>query len=93
MAAHVLLARSGIAQRPWAFHRLCSRSFFSVERAVLLQGKLTAERLDLLESTLVCQAEADRKIVSALLDPMLHWNKDAFGPQTGCPQALPIDTA
>ena len=67
--AGVLLARSGAPRRPQSFHMIRGTGFFSVERAIEIYYLLSAQRLKSMEKDLLEQAEEDRRVISALMNP------------------------
>jgi hypothetical protein len=68
-AGLVLLARAGIEDRPYSFHMLRESSFFHMERATEIFGSVSKDQLKYIEMGLIRQADADRKIVRALISP------------------------
>jgi hypothetical protein len=74
--ASVLMARTGIAGKPYPFHLLRSEDFFRVERAVTISGRVNeATTLKMRESELLRGAEEDRKIVAAMLSEPSPWER------------------
>jgi hypothetical protein len=67
--AWILLARSGLANRPYSFHMIRDKTFLSVERASEIHFSISPDRLRSLEKDLVKQAEEDRIIIMALMKP------------------------
>jgi hypothetical protein len=65
--ALVLLARSGVATRPYPFHRLQEEHFFHVERAVCIPPNIGRETMKTLENELIRAADEDCEIIHALL--------------------------
>lgn len=68
-AGLVLLARAGMQDRPFSFHMLRESSFFRMERATEISGSVSKDRLKCTERQLIRQADADRKLVRALISP------------------------
>jgi hypothetical protein len=71
--ALILLARTGSAIRPYPFHMLREKDFFTVERAVHIDKVNGVETLKTLENELIRGAEEDRKIMNALLSSRVSW--------------------
>jgi hypothetical protein len=67
--AWILLARSGLADRPYSFHMVRNKTYLSAERAIEIHFTISPDRLRYLEKELVKQAEEDRIIIMALMKP------------------------
>jgi hypothetical protein len=71
--ARVLLARSGVAVKPYPFHLLRKKHWGWVERAVEVPVTLTPANFRGLEIDLLKGAEEDRMILNAMMSASFAW--------------------
>jgi hypothetical protein len=75
-AAWMLLARSGVAAKPYPFHMLRGEAFFQMERAVALPSSSARETVKAFELELIRGAEEDRFILTTLFRTSVPWERD-----------------